>query len=120
MIEKKFTFSKVTVSGEGIPEISPEETMANGRHCRLIDVRRPDEFIGELGHVDGAQLCTLESEFEAALGKFNKEDTFVFICRSGARSGHATLMALQCGFKNVYNMSGGMLSWNEKRLPTVR
>ena len=121
MIEKKlFTFSKVTISGEGIPEITPEETLEKGRHCRLIDVRRPDEFTGELGHVDGAKLITLETEFESALKNLNKDETVVFICRSGARSGRATLMALQSGFKNVFNMSGGMLAWNEKNLPTVR
>ncbi len=121
MIERKVPpFVKITTSGDGVPEVCCEETLEKARQCQLIDVRRPDEFTGELGHVDGAKLVTLETDFESEVGKWDKDQTYVFICRSGARSGRATLMALQLGFKNVYNMTGGMLSWNEKKLPTVR
>jgi rhodanese-related sulfurtransferase len=121
MIEKKAVqFSKIQVSGEGIPEVSPEETLKNAHYCKVIDVRRPDEFTGELGHIDSAKLCTLETDLEKSLSKFDPADTFIFVCRSGARSGRATQMAIQKGLKNSVNMSGGMLAWNEKGLPVSR
>jgi len=35
-------------------------------------------------------------------------------CRSGNRSGIAALVLEQLGFKNVKNLTGGMLAWREK------
>jgi rhodanese-related sulfurtransferase len=121
MIEKKAVqFTSIVKSGEGIPEVTPEDVMRNGHYCKLIDVRRPDEFTGELGHLDGARLCTLETDLEKELKNLNPDDTHIFICRSGVRSARATMMALQKGLKNSVNMNGGMLAWNEKGYPTTR
>ena len=101
---------------DGIWEVSPKEVWQQKKHVRLIDVRRPDEFTGELGHVEGAELVTLETEFVAALEKWNKNESIVFICRSGGRSAKATLYAQSKGFQDVYNMQGGMILWNEMGL----
>jgi rhodanese-related sulfurtransferase len=35
-------------------------------------------------------------------------------CRSGNRSGQACMMMEPYGFKNVVNVVGGMLAWQEK------
>jgi rhodanese-related sulfurtransferase len=86
----------------------------------LVDVRRPDEYVGELGHIEGAVLKTLGPELETFLATANKEADTVFICRSGARSANATLMAKELGFKSVYNMEGGMMYWNSVGLKVVR
>jgi hypothetical protein len=43
-----------------------------------------------------------------------KEEIIYIYCRSGNRSGQACLMLEPCGFKNVVNVSGGMLDWQEK------
>ena len=99
------------ISPEGIPEITPAQLKELGSSVRIIDVRRSDEFNGELGHIEGAELCTLETDFEARLATLDPAETIVFVCRSGGRSGHATAMAQSKGFKKVYNMSGGMLRW---------
>lgn len=87
---------------------------------RYVDVRRPDEYVGELGHIEGATLVTLGEELTAFLEKENKEDEIVFICRSGARSGNATLEALKLGYKKPVNMTGGMLQWNEQKYPVTK
>ena len=108
-------FDNVKHNPDGAPEISISELkskLANGGF-KIVDVRRPDEFTGELGHVDGAQLVTLETDLENVLPTFNKDETYVFVCRSGRRSTDATLFAMQAGFKNVYNLEGGMIAWNE-------
>lgn len=101
---------------EGIPTVkitSPDEL----QDFRLIDVRTPEEFTGELGHIEGSELVTLGPELEDFLNKANKEESILLICRSSARSGRATEAAMQMGFKKVYNMEGGMLYWNEMKLP---
>jgi rhodanese-related sulfurtransferase len=43
-----------------------------------------------------------------------KEETVYVYCRSGNRSGQACMMLEPYGFKNVYNVVGGMLAWQEK------
>lgn len=101
---------------DGIPTVSPKDVL-HLKDIRLIDVRMSDEYIGELGHIEHTQLTTLGLELETFLKTANKETLIIFVCRSGARSGRATATALALGFKNVYNMEGGMLAWNSLGLP---
>lgn len=118
----KGPFMGAFVSGEGIPEVSPQElsVVQMTAPVVVVDVRRPDEFTGELGHIANAQLVTLESQFKNWLSNQDKNKTYVFVCRSGGRSGSATAHALQNGFKSVFNMSGGMISWNQAKLPVSK
>ena len=41
----------------------------------------------------------------------------ILVCRSGARSGRATLQSLSLGFSKSVNLQGGMLLWNNKKYP---
>ncbi len=87
---------------------------------KLIDVRRADEFVGELGHIKGSVLSILGPELISFLECENKNQHLIFICRSGARSAQATQYSLQIGFTSVINMSGGMLRWNELKFPILK
>ena len=100
-------------------DVDPKEVLEKGSQLYLVDVRQHDEFKGELGHVEGAKLVVLDTLPEH-LGQIPKDQTVVFICRSGGRSARATAFALQNGFKEVYNMKGGMLLWNELNLPRTK
>jgi rhodanese-related sulfurtransferase len=86
----------------------------------IIDVRQKDEFVGELGHIKTAQLVTLGVELTQFLDKGDRQQSIIFICRSGKRSENATLEALKLGYQQVYNMYGGMLAWNELNLPVEK
>jgi rhodanese-related sulfurtransferase len=86
----------------------------------LIDVRRSDEYTGELGHIEKAKLFTLGPDLEKFLITADKNSPILFICRSGARSAGATMRAMELGFKEVYNMEGGMIYWNELKFPVQR
>ena len=86
----------------------------------LIDVRRADEFNGELGHIEGAKLVTLGDDLQHFLASEDKTKKILFICRSGMRSASATELALSQGFTEVFNMDGGMIDWNEKEYPITR
>lgn len=107
-------------SPDGVWEISVNELHQNLDKFELIDVRRPDEFTGELGHIDGAKLSTLQTDFQRLVAELDPTKTYAFICRSGQRSLMAGAMAIERGVKNVYNMTGGMIAWNEANLPTSR
>lgn len=101
---------------DGVPTVSPEDVLDKVGKVRIIDVRRPDEFNNELGHIRTAQLVTLGPDLTSFLEKGDKSEEIVFVCRSGGRSGQATSESLRMGYKYTVNMSGGMLSWNEKSL----
>ncbi|NUM59729.1 MAG: MBL fold metallo-hydrolase [Bdellovibrionaceae bacterium] len=105
---------------DGVPEISCEDlniTLKSNpaalEKIKLIDVRRPDEYVGEYGHIAGAKLVTLGEELEAYLKSEDKNSEIVFICRSGGRSGNATRIAQGIGFTKTINMTGGMIRWTQ-------
>ncbi len=83
---------------------------------QVVDVRGADEYTGELGHISEAELIVLDT-IPDHLEKFNKDKTIVLVCRSGGRSARASAFLIEQGFKNIYNMRGGMLLWNQQQLP---
>ena len=86
---------------------------------RVIDVREPSEFTGELGHIEGAELVPLATLPEAARA-WPRDTELVVVCRSGARSSRAAQVLKELGFERVVNMSGGMTAWNQAGLPVER
>jgi sulfur dioxygenase len=87
----------------------------------VLDVREPDEFRGELGHVPGSVLVPLRELAARAdeLTPFRDRDVIV-VCRAGVRSATAAAMLTGLGFEHVSNLRGGMLDWNEAQLPVER
>ena len=77
---------------------------------QILDVREPDEFTGPLGHIRGAVLIPLGELAERA-GELSKDRPVVAVCRAGGRSAQATIILQQAGFKEVANLTGGMLRW---------
>ena len=96
--------------------ITVEELKAKldaGEKLNLVDVREPHEH--EAFNIGGillplGQVQSLQTDDIDHL----KEETVYVYCRSGNRSGQACLMLEPYGFKNIINVSGGMLAWQEK------
>lgn len=102
---------------DDVPEITPEVFKAYSGPITLIDVRRPDEFNAELSHIPGARLVTLGPDLDNFFNTHDKDDEIVFVCRSGARSGRATLQSIAMGFSKSVNLQGGMILWNARKYP---
>ncbi len=100
----------------GYAEIDPREVAAHPAPARLIDVREPAEFTGPLGHVDGSELVPLAT-LPLAAADWDREATYLLICRSGGRSAHAAATLARMGFRRCTNLTGGMLAWNDAGLP---
>lgn len=86
----------------------------------VLDVRTPQEFSGETGHLAGAILIPIQ-ELDKRIGELDpyKSKTILAYCRTGHRSGQAQRLLKAHGFK-VLNMAGGILKWNEEKLPVVK
>jgi len=87
----------------------------------LLDVREPEEFTGELGHIAGSRLIPLkELSARAKELETEKHKEVIVICRAGVRSTTAAAILTGLGFDHVSNLKGGMLDWNDHKLPVER
>ena len=100
----------------GYRDIDPARVVAAGEQVRIVDVREPAEYTGELGHAPGAELVPLGT-LEQAARSWDRAQEIVVVCRSGARSGRAAALLASMGFRHVMNLTGGMLAWSAAKLP---
>ena len=112
----EFSSKTVNPNDSTVYDINVNDVNTRPEDVVLIDVRRPEEFTGELGHISGSKLLTLDTLNEQH-SQIPKDKTVVLICRSGARSCKAASFLLEKGYTDVYNMEGGMIAWNENNLP---
>jgi rhodanese-related sulfurtransferase len=86
----------------------------------LLDVRTPQEYEGDSGHLANAVLIPVH-ELERRVDELSqyKDRTIIAYCRTGSRSGRAATLLIRRGF-NAVNMEGGIVRWNELKLPVVK
>ena len=87
----------------------------------ILDVREPEEYTGELGHISGSLLIPLKDLTARAeeLEKY-KNSHIIVVCRAGVRSTTASAILTGLGFEHVSNLKGGMLDWNNNKLAVER
>ena len=90
-----------------------KQKIDKGEKINLIDCREPHEY--ELANLGGklfplGKIQTMQVEDLEDL----KEEEVIIHCRSGHRSMLACLVLDSIGFKNTYNLTGGILAWQEK------
>lgn len=103
-----------------VSELTPAQVFEQKDKLRVIDVRTPEEFSDEAGHIDGAQLITLGEELTKFLRTGDRKERIVFVCRSGKRSAKATEESMMLGYEMTHSMKGGMLEWIAQGLPTLK
>lgn len=112
--ETEIAFPKVAECAN-VEEIEPallRDRLAEPSQPVVLDVREPEEFVGELGHIRGALLVpmdALERRLPKLVGYVDRD--VVVVCRAGARSRTATAILRKAGFRRVQNLAGGMLAW---------
>ncbi|TBR21782.1 MBL fold metallo-hydrolase [bacterium] len=109
--------------GEGeLPQLASVDLarmLAEKRELTLLDCREPEEYTDELGHIAGTLLIPVgevaERHREVPTGK-----PIVSICRSGKRALRAALALKAAGRTDIWVLTGGMIAWNEAKLPVER
>ena len=102
-----------------IEDITPQEAFALIQENQgnpdfvIIDVRTPEEFSEE--YIENAINIDFYSEtFRDGLNIFDKNKTYLIYCRSGGRSGSALDIMEELNFREVYNMTGGDYSMDDR------
>jgi len=75
----------------------------------VLDVRQPEE--NQHSRIPGSILIPL-GEIPSRMEELDKKKAIYVYCRSGNRSAAAGGMLLGSGFKEVYNVEGGMFAWD--------
>ena len=77
----------------------------------VLDVRTQDEV--DEGIIPNAINIDIHKGqgFIYELENLDKTKNYYVYCRSGARSGQACGIMNQLGFKNAYNLVGGIMGW---------
>jgi len=94
-----------------VPEITArelKERLDQGDDIFILDVREPHEY----------QICNLKGhliplgELPRRLHELDSAREIVAHCKSGKRSAQAVDFLRQAGFRKIYNLRGGILSWS--------
>ena len=84
----------------------------------IIDVRTPDEF--SKGHIQKAKNIDWNgNDFEKQITTLDKAKPIFVYCLSGGRSSLAASKMRNEGFKEVYELDGGIMKWRGANMPEV-
>jgi rhodanese-related sulfurtransferase len=76
----------------------------------LLDVRTPEEF--NAGHIPGAMLLDYYNDnFKKSAAQLDKTKPVFVYCKTGGRSSSAAKILRDLGFKEVYDLEGGISAW---------
>lgn len=105
----------------GYNSVSPAQStqMINRENALILDVRENNEYgeghiINSL-HIPLSNLKTRLSDLEK-----HKAQKVIVACRSGHRSSQACANLKKEGFEQVFNLSGGVMAWENANLPLVK
>jgi sulfur-carrier protein adenylyltransferase/sulfurtransferase len=101
-----------------VPEITPrdlKEKLDRDEDIFILDVREPHEY--QISNLRG-HLIPL-GELPRRVHELDSAREIVVHCRTGKRSAQAVDFLRQAGFRKVYNLHGGILSWSTQVDPNV-
>jgi len=107
-------------AGAGFRTVTPQEAKSlieTRKDLLLVDVRSPEEFQG--GSLPGATLIPF---WDFAKGRYDlpKDKPILLICAVGGRSLACGQLLAAKGYREVYNLKGGLDAWAEQRVPLPR
>ena len=91
--------------------------MGKGSSVFLLDVRTAEEY--QKAHLEGAVLIPL-SQLEHRLNEIPKNRRILVYCTIGSRSGAAARFLKGKGYREVYNITDGIMGWYRNGYPILR
>jgi NADPH-dependent 2,4-dienoyl-CoA reductase/sulfur reductase-like enzyme/rhodanese-related sulfurtransferase/TusA-related sulfurtransferase len=95
-----------------------ERLDTNDTPAIMIDVRTSQEYNSRMRHIKNTKLIPLGELMHSidTLDEY-KDEEIIVICHSGSRSMMASQLLVRAGFKDVRNLTGGMMMWHRSGYP---
>ncbi len=91
-----------------------KEWLDQKKDITLLDVRTPEEWQEGVIKQTAIQLDFYSDDFSEKLADLDPDKTTVVYCAKGGRSAKAFEILKEKGFKEVYNLEGGIGAWTAK------
>lgn len=113
-----FTLTSCNSTGQPVKNLNADafEKGINNNNIQLIDVRTPEEY-AEKRILNSKNININGSDFEKQMSTLDKSKPTYFYCLAGSRSARAADWAVKNGFKEVYNLEGGITAWIGAKKP---
>lgn len=99
-----------------LPPADFNKKMAEMPDAPVLDVRTPGEFSG--GHIAKSKNVDWNGgNFDKQVATLDKEQAVFVYCRSGGRSASAVSKLQSMGFAQIYELAGGIMSWQGASMP---
>lgn len=110
-----FAFAEI----KNIDVAKADELMKTGKYV-VVDVRTDKEYAD--GHIKGAINVDYYGDFEKIVEKTlkDKNEPYILYCRSGVRSANSAKVLEKLGYKDISNMEGGFLAWEDAGKPVSK
>ena len=108
-------FSCSLINNESVNQINSDELIEfiELNDAVLVDVRTEDEY--NSGYIENSlNIDYFSNEFSVNADKLDKNTPIILYCRSGKRSSMSANKISKLGFKEIYNLQGGILEWIEE------
>jgi phage shock protein E len=80
---------------------------------QLVDVRTAEEY--HEGYIENAQLIDFYLDnFQGKIQELDKNKPVYLYCKSGNRSGKASKILSDLGFKEIVDLKGGYQAWSKQ------
>lgn len=87
------------------------EKLKTNENPQLLDVRTPEEYNVE--HIGNAKNVNWNGDdFVTKVNSYDKSKPIFVYCKVGGRSAQAANKLAELGFKEIYNLNGGIMKWN--------
>lgn len=108
-------FSCSLINNESINHMNSDELIdfIELNDAILVDVRTEDEY--NSGYIENSlNIDYFSNDFSVNADKLDKNTPIILYCRSGNRSSMSANKISKLGFKEIYNLEGGILEWIEE------
>lgn len=114
-----FLSLKCTADAQNKISAADFEAKIKNQKAQLIDVRTPAEFAA--GHLKNARNINYAADnFPEEMAKLDKTKAVYIYCAAGGRSGKAVPVLTQIGFKEVFDLEGGITAWKSAGKETIK
>ena len=109
--------TQVWAAEQNILSREAKSLLEKNKNIYLLDVRTPQEY--SQGRLAGSVLIPI-GEFEHRISEVPKNRTIVVYCAVGSRSKPVAGFLARQGYKDVYNMTDGIVGWYRNGFPVQR